>query len=476
MSAFRNILRLSVGDFIAKSLNFLACVYLARTLGVEGYGVLEFAISILTYFLLFADGGLELWATREAASGVDIRCLVARIVPLRFALALGSFAFLLVVLVFLPNYPALGTVMTLFGLTLFVQAVNLKWVFMGQERMTPVAAGLVIAQIVFALAIFLVVHNPRAIIWVPILRLVSDLAMAAYFASLFVKTHSNLRLKFTLRNPGAALRPALTLGTSHGLATLNYNFDTIVIGLMLSPMMVGLYNAAYKPVTVLLAMPTTYFIGLFPALSRAHAQNQESFREIATRSFGLAALGAVPLGIGAFFLAAPIIKFLFGPAYADAAMVLQILSWSAVLVILRGTFRQSLNAAGKAGLDLRCAGSAVLLNVILNLLFIPRYGIIGAAVATLISEVHWFSLAYYYFTHHIVRLRLLPLLLQPIMAACVMGLFLVLTQSWFWGARFVGGLAVYLGMLLLLGQKELRLGLRLLRSQLPVAVREQPSL
>jgi len=83
VSPFRNILRLSVGDFLAKTLNFLAFVYLARVLGVASYGVLEFASSILTYFLLLADGGLELWATREAAEGRDLRELAARVVPLR---------------------------------------------------------------------------------------------------------------------------------------------------------------------------------------------------------------------------------------------------------------------------------------------------------------------------------------------------------------------------------------------------------
>ena len=73
MNPFRNILHLSLGDFIAKSLNFLAFIYLARLLGVTNYGVLEFALAILTYFLLFADGGLELWATREAARGKSPR-------------------------------------------------------------------------------------------------------------------------------------------------------------------------------------------------------------------------------------------------------------------------------------------------------------------------------------------------------------------------------------------------------------------
>ncbi|HEX4899607.1 MAG TPA: flippase, partial [Pyrinomonadaceae bacterium] len=421
MNPFRNIFRLSVGDFVAKSLNFLAFVYLARTLGVEGYGVLEFALAILTYFLLFADGGLELWATREVASGTDLRSLAARIVPLRFVLALASFCGLIGFLLVLPNYPGLRTVMILFGLTLFTQAVNLKWVFMGREEMPRVAIGLIIAQVVFAVAILVLVRSPRTILWVPVLRLTSDLAMAVYFGRLFVKLNGDLRLRFTLRKAGMALRSALPLGASHGLAFMSYNFDTILLGLLLTPAAVGLYSAAYKPVTVVLAMPTTYFIGLFPTLARTYTQDRDSFSAIANRSFGLAALCAVPLGIGGLFLASPIINFLFGPAYTSAVPVLQILVWSAALVILRGTFRQSLNGAGRAGLDLRCAGASVLLNITLNLLLIPRYGIIGAAVATLVSEVLWFSLAYYYFNRYISRLKLLPLLHQPVMAAIVMG-------------------------------------------------------
>lgn len=456
VDAFRNIFRLSVGDFVAKTLNFLAFVYLARTLGVEGYGVLEFALSLLTYFLLFADGGLELWATREAASGTDTRNLVARIVPLRFILAVGSFCVLLLVLLLLPDYPGLRSIMILFGLTLFSQAINLKWVFMGQEKMTGVAVGLVIAQIVFAVAIFALVRSPRAIVWVPILRLVSDLAMAVYFGRLFVKMHGDLRLKFTLRKPGTTLRPALPLGASHGLAFMSYNFDTILLGLLLTPAAVGLYSAAYKPVTVVLAMPTTYFIGLFPTLARTYTQNRDAFSEIVNRSFGLAALCAVPLGIGGLFLASPIINFLFGPAYASSVPVLQILVWSAALVILRGTFRQSLNGAGRAGLDLRCAGASVLLNITLNLVLIPRYGIIGAAVATLVSEMLWFSMAYYYFSRYISRLKLLPLLHQPVTAAIVMGIFLFLAEPMFWGLRLGLGVLVYFGTLLLLGERELR--------------------
>ena len=57
MSVFQNIFKLLVGDFFAKTLNFLAFVYLARVLGVSTYGVLEFALSIMTYFLLVGRRG-----------------------------------------------------------------------------------------------------------------------------------------------------------------------------------------------------------------------------------------------------------------------------------------------------------------------------------------------------------------------------------------------------------------------------------
>lgn len=72
MSSYRNILKLSAWDMVAKAAYFLACLYLARIMGVEHYGVWEFAISVMAYCLLIADLGMEVWATRETTKGGDI--------------------------------------------------------------------------------------------------------------------------------------------------------------------------------------------------------------------------------------------------------------------------------------------------------------------------------------------------------------------------------------------------------------------
>src|SRR5687767_13600260 len=184
MNPFRNIFKLSAGDLVAKALNFIAFVFLARTLGVESYGVLELAIAIQVYLLLAGDAGLELWATREAARGADTRDLINGVLSIRVLLATASFAALALALWLTPpspRYPGLRQLVLLFGLTIFPQAIGLKWLFMGRENMSRVAGGLVLAQIAFSVAVLFVVRTPQSVVWVPVIRVAGDAATAVYF-------------------------------------------------------------------------------------------------------------------------------------------------------------------------------------------------------------------------------------------------------------------------------------------------------
>ena len=101
-----NILKLSAWDFLAKTAYFLTFIFLARTLGVSSYGVLEFALSVMMYFYLLADCGLELWATRESAKTEDISPLIKKVLPLRLLLAGLAFILLLGLLNIFPDFPS----------------------------------------------------------------------------------------------------------------------------------------------------------------------------------------------------------------------------------------------------------------------------------------------------------------------------------------------------------------------------------
>lgn len=448
MSPFRNIARLALGDGAAKALNALTVLYLARVLGVADFGVLELATAVMTYFLLLADGGLEVWATRQAARGEDLGLLVGRVLPLRGLFAAAAFGLLLLLLPFLPDYAALRPLLVLFGLGLFVQATNLKWVFLGREQLGQVAAGLTLAQAVFALAVVAVVRGPADVIWVPLLRLAGDLGESAYFLYRFSTEQGRKRPAFTLAGTRPMLRPAWTLGATHALGLLTYSFDSVLLGLLLGPAAVGLYSAAYRPVTLILALRMTYLLGLFPALARSYEEGREPFSRLVARSLQVTSGLALPLGVGGGFLAEPIVDFLFGVAYADSAAVLRVLCWSAVLVILRGTYRQALQAAGRPDLDLRCALAAAILNVPLTLLLIPPFGLLGAAAATVAADLLWLVLVQASFSRQVLAMSLLPWLARPAAAAMAMSACFLLVQPLVWPVRALLASAVYFGVLL----------------------------
>ena len=456
MSPFRNILKLSIGDFLSKVAYFLAFVYMAQKLEVAGYGVLEFAIAVRTYLLLLADAGLELWAIRESAKGGDVRALTARVIPARLVLAVVAIG-AAVLLTLLPGDPNFHRILPLLTLPVVVQAFNLKWVFMGHERMTRVAGGLVLGQAVFALCCVALVRRPADLIFAPMAFLACEVAIAAYFWILFVRLHGAPKLLPDIRGIGGMLKPVLTLGASQCLALMSYNVDSILIGVMLGSGPVGWYAAAYKPVTAVLAAPITYYQGLFPALSRSFHEDREKFRAILLRSLRFTTIFAIPLGVGGTLLAAPVIRLLFGASYSPSVPVLQLLAWSAVLVTLRGNFRHTLNAVGKQKLDLMCAAAASGLNVGLNLIFIPRYGIIGAAWATVISEICWFALARYLFVRHVMALPLISAIWRPVVAGIAMAACLIFGGMLPWMLRAVAALGVYVLILLGTGEPELKL-------------------
>ncbi|MGH9790076.1 MAG: polysaccharide biosynthesis C-terminal domain-containing protein, partial [Candidatus Acidiferrales bacterium] len=362
----------------------------------------------------------------------------------------------------LPNGEALSLVLLLFGLSLFPNGLNLKWVFLGREQMGRVVAGLVIGQMVFLAGILVLVRgsDPRAIYLAAGLRLASEIAMTAYFFVRFRREQGAVS-DWSLTAASRGLKPALTMGAVQALGLLNYNFDAVLLGFLRGVRDVGMYNAAYKVVTVALAVPLAYFQGLFPALSRRWSEGSAALRSLAERSLRLCAIVAVPIGVGGTLLAEPLIALLFGAQYAESAGPLKLLVWSAVLVILRGSYRHALNAAGMQNLDLRCAVVSCSLNVGLNLALIPRYGVMGAAAATVAADAVWFVMAGWYFSRRITPLGPVAALARPSLAGAAMAAALWLTDPLFWMVRAALGVIVYFIVLIALAEPEVRGWLRL---------------
>lgn len=455
MHPFSNILKLSIGDALAKALYFFGIIYVARTVGVEAYGSVEFALAVLAYMMMLADGGLEIWATREVARGRVVSELAARILPIRMLFAALVFAGLLVLLPKFPEYPQLESLLILVGLSVFANALSLKWAFLGREQLARTGKGLVVGQLVFAVLVFAWVREPGQLLWFPVARLIGDFSMTAYFGWQFGRLYGVPRLVFSPARAIADIRPALVLGATQTLGIMNYNFAFILLGFLAGPAAVGIFGAAYKPVTVALAVPLTCFVGLFPVLSRTFVENHDEFRSIVARSLAYSSILAVPIGILGGFLAGDLVTLLYGAEYSAAAGPLRLLCWSAVLVILRGTFRQSLNAAGHLRLDLAAAAIGTTLNICLNLVLAPRYGADGAAIASLASDWVWLLAVVCFYLRRVDWVNIVEIMIRPVSAGLVMVACMLVLESLHWAVKVPVASAAYFMTLVLLKQAEL---------------------
>jgi len=132
------------------------------------------------------------------------------------------------------------------------------------------------------------------------------------------------------------------------------------------------------------------------------------------------------MAVGVSLLAEPIIKLVYGAEFILSADVLRILIWAVAIIFVNSLIATLLTSIGKLNVLIVVSAVNVILNVGLNLLFIPTWGFglsyVGAALTTLISEVVGFAIIYQYFARNLYSLGLISQIIKPLVSASVMAL------------------------------------------------------
>jgi len=131
-------------------------------------------------------------------------------------------------------------------------------------------------------------------------------------------------------------------------------------------------------------------VAFFPQLSKKYKEGIDSLKEIFSYFQKIMLIFAVPFSILLFIFALPILLFLYGSEYTAATSVFRVLVLSIAILLLSFPFGETLKAANRQKSYLLAIGSGAVLNVVLNFIFIPRFGMMGASITTLISEIYIF--------------------------------------------------------------------------------------
>ncbi|MDP3174090.1 MAG: oligosaccharide flippase family protein, partial [Phenylobacterium sp.] len=417
-------------------------IYLAQTLGVEGFGVWVFATSLVAPLLMVVDGGTEAWGIREVSTHPErLRRSLIEIVALRMILAIGASIVLgLAIALARPAQQwalAWGAV-SLLGLTL-----NTTWAHRGLESAAP-AVTVLLQRLLGLGLILLFVRSPEHAARVTFWQGVSEtLAAVVLLGLLAPKAGAGPHSALPRFQPFTVLREAWPLGLSRVIRMLPLTFTTILLEYTWSAAAVGAFGAALRIAVLIVIISSTFGMATFPTLARAATLGENSEARVTAAIFRLLAAVVAPVALGGIVLAGPFISLLLTDKFATAAAALQVLLAGFLLMSISDLARGVLQARHQQRRDLRRVIAASLAAAAAAAALTPAYGAVGAAAATLLGEAVVLGFAAHAVWGGGFIVILMRLIGYPVLAAVVMTAPVALLDGQPLAVRVLAGAAAY---------------------------------
>jgi PST family polysaccharide transporter len=209
------------------------------------------------------------------------------------------------------------------------------------------------------------------------------------------------KLCVSIKRAKSLLKDSWPLLLSSVSITIYMKIDQIMLGHMIGDEAVGIYSVALRISELWYFIPMVIVASTFPAMLESKKRSEKQYYARFQKLFDLMVVISVGLALPTTFLSTSIVTLLFGEVYRDAGIILSIHIWGAVFVFLGVASSQWFIAEGRQVLSLQRTVIGAFVNVALNLLLIPNYGGIGAALATLITQ---FAAAFLFdITHNVTR-------------------------------------------------------------------------
>lgn len=377
-----NALRLVTG--------LLVGIWIARYLGPAQFGQYSFALAFLLLFAPIASLGLQNVVVRDI---VNNRSEAGEILGSSLVLIILGSLIAFLALVGTITYLRAGDALTIsmviiLGVTIFfkISATVRYWFESQMLSKYSVWAENGAVLIVALIKIGLLLSKAPLIAFVWAIFAEALLASLALFAVYHWRggSFNGWRPRFArAKNLFSNSWPLLL----SGIAVIVYmRIDQIMLGQMVGERSVGIYSAAVRISEIWYFIPMAIVASVYPALISAKQRSEALYYDRLQKLYDLVVLLAVLVAIPITFTSDWIVTLLFGNAYTEAGSVLIVHVWCSLFVFLGAVSGKWIVVENLQLLSFQRAFAGVIVNIGLNLILIPRFGVVGAAVATLISQ------------------------------------------------------------------------------------------
>ena len=410
-----------LGKLITAALSIVVLKIITGYLGTSGYGDYTTIYQFLAFFGIIADFGIYTITVKEMSKDESkIPMILGNVMGLRTFLAILAMLLAVLMVFLVPRYDntliPLGVLIATLATFFTLLNGTISSVLQVHLKMQYATISLVIGKIASVLYMVWVayiaftgdlINGFYHLLWAGVLGNLVMFLITAYYVRRFCK----ITYKFDYSYWKKIFFTSLPFGVALILNTIYFRLDVILMTFILphsqtiggeaecvkalcSDIEIGLYGVAMRMLEMLVIIPVYFMNSVLPVMTRYIEEQSEKIRSLMQYSFDFLIATGLPILVGGFILARPIIHFISDPQFlggnvfefgSDTAV--RILMFAMLFSFLNALFGFTLVVLSKQVKLMFINAGAVLFNLISNFLVIPLWGFRGAAMTSVFSEV-----------------------------------------------------------------------------------------
>ncbi|MDQ0226814.1 flippase [Metabacillus niabensis] len=400
---------------------------IARYFGPEQYGQFNYAWAFASLFISISTLGLETLAVKSIVDKkVDegvVLCtsLVIRVIGGTLLTLIAS----IIIRIIDPGDSTIHLLVLIISFTMIVKSVEVieYWIQAHQKAKISSLIRMIVYVLIALFKILLVVLGGSLIHYALIYIVEAAIISGALVIAFFKKREEKTSWKFNFSYAKEILSQSWYLVLSGLMVSLYMRVDQVMLGSMMSTKEeVGIYSAAVRIAEMWFFVPMAIITSFKPVIMKNKNINPEKYLNSLQLLYSIIAWTGIVFGIVILFMSKIIVNILYGEDFIEAASILSISVWGGTFALLGSARSVWLVTEGLQKYSLLYTSAGMILNVILNLILIPKMGAYGAAIATLAAQIFANVFVLYFFsktkisTYMIIKAFSIPKLIRSIKA------------------------------------------------------------
>lgn len=394
----KNFINYTIYQLVTFALPIILNAYVSRTLGVQNIGMYNLSLSVVAYFSILLKLGIDLYGSREVAYGrskgdKSVRVSFEKIFQIQ--LLMGIFAIFLF-LIF--SYPLANVtkvpyrLLLIQGFGIIATLLDISWLVIGLEKFNVIIVRNTLIKVMSIVLVLIFVKNESDLILYTFIIVITNVVASA---SVWPMMRDFISVKFGVQQFGL-FKPMLVLFLPIVATSLFTQLDTILVGQLSNFDQVSFYAMALS----IISIPKILVLS-FGAVAMPHVAKKVSTLETKEGNTTLVTSVSIWLLFSGIVLiyttlyADDIVLFLYGKNFSDSANPLIVLSIMFPFYVVGNIIRTQILIPRKNDKPYTLSILfAAVINVISNILLVPKFGAIGGAIAMVITEITIFIIEF----------------------------------------------------------------------------------